>query len=158
MSAPDLLALGGALLVISLVGPSMSLFRRAAPARSAASAAMPVRFRYKGAEGQTRALLYAELPDALGRWAYTTQTTPSFFFAFDVVPVGRIVRIYIVQQPGYGDRPADAHTTHRIPDGGRHYICVNPENPPVNGREAATYIVYWSEATARYLLTGARFS
>ena len=105
-----------------------------------------------------RELAYDDLPTALGRWTYATQTTSSFTFAFDLEKHGGVVRIYIAEMPPYGARDTGLAVTHRLADGSRHYICIQHGNAPVDGREAATWLIYWAEATAKYILTGTRFS
>lgn len=132
----------------------MTLFRRAVPEAATNAAA----FQYCGPDGQVRELTYEELPTELGRWTYTTRTDPSFFFAFDLEQAGRVVRLYIAEQPPYGARPDGLLVTHRLADGDRRFICIRAGYEPVEGREAATWIVMWSEATAQYILTGKNFS
>ena len=155
MNGPELLALAGVILIISLVGPTMTLFSRSS-ATEAAAAARP--YRYLGPDGQVHELAYDNLPTALGRWSYATQTSPSFFFVFSLERVGGVVRIYIAEQPSYGPREDGLLVTHRLADGDRRFICIKVRNEPVDGREAATWLIYWAEATAKYILTGQRFS
>lgn len=158
MNGTGLLAVFGFLLLISLFGPTMTLFRRPSLAQSAAGATASCPYRYLGPDGQLYELGYDNLPTDLGRWTYATQTSPSFFFAFDLERHGSVVRIYIVEAPRYGSREDGLLVTHRLADGDRRYICIREGNEPVDGREAATWLIYWSEATANYILTGKSFS
>ncbi len=58
-------------------------------------------------------------------------------------------RAYILGQPGYGYRDDDAHSTHRLTDGGRKYVCwTEPlrmprageaSGRPLGGRHAEIY-------------------
>lgn len=136
----------------------MTLFRRPSPTQSAADAAASRPYRYLDPNGEVHELGYDDLPTALGRWTYVTQTDPSFFFAFDLERHGGVVRIYIAEAPNYGSREDGLLISHRLADGNRRYICIGGGNAPVDGREAATWLIYWAEATAKYILTGKRFS
>ncbi len=163
--------IGTALLILIFVAAALILIswvvqalRRAVlaampmPVAAAAEAATPQSYTYVAPDGAQHALSYEALPAALGRWRYATQSVPSFPFEFDLVPVGAVVRIYIVSQPDYGPWPDDLLATHRLRDACGHFICIKAGNEPVDGREAVTWFVYWAEATAHYILTGERFA
>lgn len=66
-----------------------------------------------------------------------------------------IWRAYILEMPSYGSRSSDAHTTHRLSDGGRRYICWNR---PVNSYEDMRQIAaLWADHTQQYIRFGERF-
>lgn len=111
MNGLELLALAGVILIISLAGPTMTLFSRSSAAEAAA-ASRP--YRYLGPDGQVYELAYDNLPTALGRWSYATQTSPSFFFVFSLERVGGVVRIYIAEQPSYGSREDGLLVSHEV--------------------------------------------
>jgi hypothetical protein len=64
-------------------------------------------------------------------------------------------RVYIEEQPGYRGRADDAHTTHRLSDGGRKYICWT--NPLRTLPEAKQVAAMWADATQQYIRSGTRF-
>ena len=65
------------------------------------------------------------------------------------------VRIYIDQQPAYGDRTVNGHLDHRFTDGNRKYICFEGQIQT----EADTRAVAkaWAEGTMKYIATGETF-
>lgn len=65
-------------------------------------------------------------------------------------------RAYIESQPSYGFlRSSDAHTTHRLSDGGRQYVCwTHPLRSEAEAREVAAL---WADKTQEYISSGARF-
>ena len=80
-------------------------------------------------------------------------------FTFDIQPHGREMRAYIIDQPSYGNRPSDGHSTHRYGiDEGRPYVCVAEEHTPTNDRHAKDWAAYWAEGTSRYIRSGNPFS
>jgi hypothetical protein len=64
-------------------------------------------------------------------------------------------RVYILRQPGYGGRVEDAHTTHRLTDGNRRYICWSASIPTLE--QAKRVAAMWADATEKYICEGARF-
>ena len=94
--------------------------------------------------------------DAYGHYTYTTRCQ-RYQFTFELKPVGREVRIYIVEHPSYGWRSEDPHSTHRRHDG-RYYICIEHGLEPTTTPQALSWAVYWAEQTARYIRTGQAFS
>lgn len=71
-------------------------------------------------------------------------------FVFDLIFVNGW-RIYIKEQPGYGNLDTSSVVTHRLNDG-RSYICWDAPIPTVG---AARFIaVAWAHATATYIATG----
>jgi broad specificity polyphosphatase/5'/3'-nucleotidase SurE len=64
-------------------------------------------------------------------------------------------RAYIESQPNYGGRDSDAHTTHRLSDGSRKYVCwTDPLDTLAQAKQVAAM---WSDATQEYIRTGKRF-
>jgi len=95
---------------------------------------------------------------AYGIFNYSTRDR-AFDFVFDLQPLGREVRIYIVNQPSYGSRASDGHTTHRLGlDTGRPYICIDQPLQPTNVPDALSWAVYWAEKSAEYIRTGRPFN
>ena len=76
-------------------------------------------------------------------------------FEFSVERAGSDLRVYIVRQPGYNGRSADCHTTHRLSDGGRKYICWAGRLRSWGDAEDVASL--WSERTQRYIRAGKRF-
>lgn len=64
-------------------------------------------------------------------------------------------RIYITMQPSYGSQPTDCHSTHRLTDGGRQYICWQGAIPSEDAARGVAKL--WAEKTERYILRGERF-
>ena len=80
-----------------------------------------------------------------------------YLFAFIPWPREKY-RIYILKSPGYGQRASDSITTHRLSDGQRRYICVDSRAFPETLTDARELALMWSQATARYIKTGKKFS
>ena len=68
------------------------------------------------------------------------------------------VRIYIREQPDYGCRDTDLHSTHRLGETGNHYVCVKDDLRPTNFADARDWARYWARGTVRYIRTGEAFS
>ena len=64
-------------------------------------------------------------------------------------------RVYIEGQPDYKGRDNDAHTTHRLSDGGRKYICWTA--PLQTLGQAKQVAAMWADATQKYIQSGTRF-
>lgn len=62
------------------------------------------------------------------------------------------LRAFIASMPGYGSRSTDAHTTHRLTDNGRHFICWNKKL--YDEDELKSVISLWSDATQEYIKSG----
>ncbi len=61
-------------------------------------------------------------------------------------------RAYVVSQPSYGSRDTSASATHRLSDGGRHYICwTQPLRSETDARQVAAL---WADRTQRYIWYG----
>ena len=64
-------------------------------------------------------------------------------------------RAYIVDQPPYAGQPDDAHSTHRLSDGGRKYVCWT--SPLRTLEEAKQVAAFWADKTQEYIRTGSSF-
>jgi hypothetical protein len=64
-------------------------------------------------------------------------------------------RAYITEQPSYRSRPSDAHSTHRLSDGDRKYVCWT--DPLESLEEAKQVAALWANATQNYIRTGKTF-
>ena len=81
-------------------------------------------------------------------------TRTRYEFAFEKQSNGSW-RAYIEDQPDYGSRAAGAHSTHRLSDGNRKYICWDSR---INTLEEAKQVAaVWSDKTQEYIRTGRRF-
>lgn len=87
---------------------------------------------------------------------YRTRSGRSYFrWEFEWQKNGEI-RAYILRAPGYGNRPAGGHTTHRYTDeAGDCYICYDPM--PTNWDDAVAIAKEWAERTERYILYSQEF-
>ena len=84
---------------------------------------------------------------------YTTRLGTEFRFRFEFKDGN--YEIFIVEQPSYGDRPDDLHTTHRIKFGDQHKICWTGLMP--TREEAKRVAGLWSDYSERYILNGEPF-
>jgi len=64
-------------------------------------------------------------------------------------------RAYIESQPPYGIRASDAHSTHRLSDGSRRYVCWTSVLDSLE--EAKNVAALWADKTQEYIRTGSRF-
>lgn len=64
-------------------------------------------------------------------------------------------RAYIEEQPSYRGRATDAHSTHRLSDGSRKYVCWT--RPLRSLEEAKQVAALWADATQKYIRTGSGF-
>jgi hypothetical protein len=85
---------------------------------------------------------------------YETSNGSIFEFSFERQLDGSI-RAYIVRQPDYGSRDSSLHTTHRLKDGERHYVCWNTTLYTMT--EVKNVAADWSKRTDRYIRTGKPF-
>ena len=77
-----------------------------------------------------------------------------YSFSFEQQPDGAW-RAYIADQPSYQGREDDAHTTHRLSDGGRKYVCWTD---PLRSLEQVKQVAaMWADATQKYIQSGTRF-
>lgn len=90
------------------------------------------------------------------RTAYyrTKDGLADYLFSFEQESDGTW-RAYILDQPDYRGRPDDCHSTHRLTDGGRHYVCWT--RPLHSEREAREVAALWADKTQRYIRFGETF-
>jgi len=64
-------------------------------------------------------------------------------------------RAYIENQPSYRGRDTGAHSTHRLTDGARKYVCWTS---PLRSLEEAKQVAgLWADKTQQYIRTGNSF-
>ena len=78
----------------------------------------------------------------------------NYRFSFEEQPGGSW-RAYILDQPSYRGRDEGAHTTHRLSDGTRKYVCWNSTLPTLDA--AKTVAALWADKTQDYIRTGQTF-
>ena len=64
-------------------------------------------------------------------------------------------RVYIDGQPSYGSRNTGFESTHRLSDGGRHYVCWTGALKTLS--EAKHVAARWADNTQQYIKSGRRF-
>jgi hypothetical protein len=64
-------------------------------------------------------------------------------------------RAYITSQPSYQGRDADGHSTHRLSEGGRPYVCW--DRPLNSERDTLKVAAEWADRTQDYIRTGRTF-
>lgn len=64
-------------------------------------------------------------------------------------------RAFIVSQPSYNGRDEGAHSTHRLTDGGRRYICWTRSLWSLS--DAQSVAALWADATQNYIRYGTPF-
>jgi hypothetical protein len=84
----------------------------------------------------------------------TKDGTADYQFMFEEIFEG-CWHIYIESQPPYRGRDEDSHSTHRLPDGQRKYICWDGEIETLD--EAKKVAALWSDKTQGYIKTGKKF-
>src|SRR5436309_1211471 len=76
-------------------------------------------------------------------------------YQFSFEQTGSGWRAYIVDMPSYsthGYRATDAHSTHRLSDGSRRYVCWSaPLRTEAEARQVASK---WADYTQEYIRTG----
>ena len=93
----------------------------------------------------------APLPN--GTVLYAPRSSPQMRFRFTIVRcVNGDFRAYIREQPGYGARASDAHTTHRLHDQRGRFVCWSPM--PRSAADILKVTRLWADRTARYIATG----
>ena len=84
----------------------------------------------------------------------TKDGAADYAFSFEQQP-DETWRIYIEGQPDYGSRTAESHSTHRLSDGDRKYVCWTT---PLGSLEVAKQVAaLWADETQKYILTGTGF-
>lgn len=82
-------------------------------------------------------------------------TSSDSSYDFDYRLVDGEWRAYIRDQPSYGGRDDDLHSTHRHRDSHGHYVCWTE---PIESREECEAVAKaWAQGTDRYIRTGERF-
>lgn len=77
----------------------------------------------------------------------------SYSFAFEYThSAANGYRAYIVSAPSYGRHSGDLHSTHRLRDGSRYYICWSEKITTVAQMDAVAEL--WSKATVMYIANG----
>ncbi len=84
----------------------------------------------------------------------TSDGAADFGFSFEQRSDGTW-RAYITGQPSYQGRATDAHSTHRLPDGGRKHVCWTTELQSLD--EAKRVAALWADKTQEYIKTGRGF-
>lgn len=64
-------------------------------------------------------------------------------------------RVYIQSQPSYGGRDTGAHSTHRLTDGSRKFICW--DRPIQSFEDAKEIAALWADKTQNYIRHDRRF-
>ena len=81
----------------------------------------------------------------------TADGLADYGFSFEQTPQG-VWRAYITSQPSYGSRNSSGHSTHRLTDRGRYYVCWTPE--PRTLDDLKQVVKLWADRTQRYLKYG----
>ena|ERR1041385_3329294 len=84
---------------------------------------------------------------------YTTRLGTEFKFRFEVKESN--YEIFIVEQPAYGNRDNNLHTTHRLKVGDQFKVCW--DGSLQTPAEAKLIAGLWSDMTERYIMTGEQF-
>lgn len=84
----------------------------------------------------------------------TSDGAADYLFLFEEQPDGTW-RAYIEQQPSYRGRATDAHSTHRLSDGDRKYVCWTEDLRTLE--DAKRVAALWADKTQQYIRTGAGF-
>jgi hypothetical protein len=64
-------------------------------------------------------------------------------------------RAYILTDVDYRGRADDCHSTHRLTDGDRQYVCWT--RPLRTEQEARSVAALWADATQKYIRLGENF-
>ncbi|NTW99429.1 MAG: hypothetical protein HGB35_05790 [Geobacteraceae bacterium] len=88
------------------------------------------------------------------RFYRTSDGLADYGFSFEKQADG-IWRAYIDNQPSYQGRNTDAHSTHRLSDGARKYVCWT--SPLRSLEEARQVAALWADKTQQYIRTGNSF-
>jgi hypothetical protein len=88
---------------------------------------------------------------------YITKLGTKFTFGFEQRMKAQEMTyvIFILDQPDYGGRPDDPHTTHRILEGDDRLVCWTGLMPNIS--VAKNVAGLWADFTERYILTGQGF-
>jgi hypothetical protein len=88
---------------------------------------------------------------------YKTKLETKFRFGFELRDKSgeKNFVIIILDQPGYGERESNIHTTHRINEGDSHLVCWVGPVPTLE--DAKIVAALWADFTERYIMTGQPF-
>ena len=88
---------------------------------------------------------------------YTTKLGTQFTFGFETRAKDgeKNIVIFVLDQPDYGGRADDPHTTHRIFEGENRIVCWTGLVP--NKVVARNVGGLWADFTERYIMTGQKF-
>lgn len=76
-------------------------------------------------------------------------------YRFNYKKVNGSWRAYILRMPSLGNRSTDGHSTHRLWDGSKPYVCWDS---PVNSlSDMQTISRVWADNIQEYIATGKRF-
>lgn len=84
---------------------------------------------------------------------YVTPLGTEFRFGFEFNDGN--YEIHILNQPAYGDRADDLHSTHRLTSGGGFKVCWTGPTPTL--AEAKRIAGLWADHTENYILNGEPF-
>jgi hypothetical protein len=105
----------------------------------------------------TKAKTQPTTQDEASRSYYATKdglTVTDYYFSFEQDADGYWLA-FIEKQPPYGDRKTDGHSTHRLTEDGRKYVCWDS---PIESLEACHQVAaLWADATQEYIRTGKNF-
>ncbi|MFA6132824.1 MAG: hypothetical protein WC869_02265 [Phycisphaerae bacterium] len=77
-------------------------------------------------------------------------------YRFDIVQLSSgNWRAYILESPDYCGRATDSHSTHRLNDGGRPYVCWDSAIGSL--QQAKQVVALWANKTQDYIKYGTRF-
>ena len=105
------------------------------------------------------------LPESIGE--SITETGPMVYYAndnhgrrdkeyrFNYKKVNGFWRAYILQMPSLEGRASDGHTTHRLWDGSRPYVCWDTPVGSLGDIQAISRV--WADCIQEYIATGKRF-
>lgn len=87
-------------------------------------------------------------------WYRTKDGLADYQFSFEQQSDGTW-RIYILSNPSYRGRADDCHSTHRLYDGGRQYVCWTASI--YSEADARAVAGLWTDKTQRYIRFGEAF-
>ena len=68
------------------------------------------------------------------------------------------IRLFIRDQPSYGSRSTNLHSTHRYSSADGYYVCIKDDLEPTNFAHARDWANYWARQTVNYIKTGRSFN
>lgn len=76
-------------------------------------------------------------------------------YRFNYKKVGGSWRAYILKMPSLRGRAGDGHSTHRLWDGDKPYICWDRSVNSLNDMQSISRV--WADSVQEYIATGKRF-